>query len=328
MAEVRTVAIVVPVYNEAEVIAEFHSRLCSVVSQLPYSCAINYVDDGSTDSTREILRQLADQDTRVAVIELTRNFGHQAALMAGIDRCNADVIVTMDGDGQHPAELIPQMIDLIVLGYDVVLTQRLSDPNISIAKRWTSRVFYAWINRLSETQVVPGSADYRAITRRVSDTLKQMNEYHKFLRGMIAWTGYRAAILPYPQAPRLAGTSKYSPVKMLRLANAAVFSFSLVPVQVVVGLGALFVVLAGMEAIYVLSLWLLGQRNVLAPGWSSLMFVLLFVGGVIMVSLGILGMYVGYIFQEVKRRPVYLVGSASEVEPQREPADPAAVQGT
>jgi polyisoprenyl-phosphate glycosyltransferase len=328
MAEVRTVAIVVPVYNEAEVIAEFHSRLCSVVSQLLYLCTIYYVDDGSTDNTREILRQLAQKDERVEVIELTRNFGHQAALMAGIDRCNADVIITMDGDGQHPAELIPQMIDLIVMGYEVVLTQRLSDPNLSNVKRWTSRVFYASINRFGETQIVPGSADYRAISRRVSNTLKEMHEYHKFLRGMIAWTGYKAAILPYSQAPRLAGTSKYSAIKMLRLANAAVFSFSLVPVQVVVGFGALFVALAVIEAIYVLSLWLLGQRDVLAPGWSSLMFVLLFVGGVIIVSLGILGMYVGYIFQEVKGRPVYLVGSAPEIEPQHEPSDPAAAQGT
>jgi dolichol-phosphate mannosyltransferase len=160
------------------------------------------------------------------------------------------------------------------------------------------------------------------MTRPVSESLKQMGEYHKFLRGMIAWTGYKTAILPYIPAPRLAGKTKYSLAKMIRLANAAIFSFSLIPAQVVVALGGLFLVLAFLEAVYVTGLWLLGGRNVLAPGWSSLMFVILLVGGMIMVSLGILGIYVGYIFQEVKRRPVYIVRSIHAGEAEASPQVP------
>jgi polyisoprenyl-phosphate glycosyltransferase len=312
MTDVRTLAIVVPVYNEAQVISEFHRRLACVVDKLTSSTVIYYVNDGSTDATRNVLDELAQQDKRICVIELTRNFGHQAALIAGMEATTEDLIITLDGDGQHPPELIPQMIDLIQVGYEVVLTQRARDASIPTLKRVSSDLFYAWINLLSDTRIPAGSADYRALTRPVAETLKGMGEYHKFLRGMVAWTGYRTAILPYTQGPRLAGRTKYSLVRMIRLANAAIFSFSLVPIQIVVGLGAIFLVLALLEAIYVLSLWVLGQRNVLAPGWSSLMFVLLVIGGMIMVSLGILGIYVGYIFQEVKRRPVYILRRSEE----------------
>jgi polyisoprenyl-phosphate glycosyltransferase len=309
MAEARSLAIVVPMYNEVQAIPAFHRSLVSVLNRLHCRFEICYVDDGSTDGTGELLQRIAREDARICVLELTRNFGHQAALVAGLERANADIIITMDGDGQHPCDLIPQMVDLIEMGYDVVLTQRVHDSEGSHFKRLTSNLFYRLINRLSDTHVPAGSADFRAITRAVAQTIKQMGEYHKFLRGMIAWTGYKTAILPYVSAPRLAGRTSYSTRQMIRLANAAIFSFSIVPIQVVVGLGALFVVLAIIEAIYVMSLWLIGARSVLAPGWSSLMFVLLFVGGMIMVSLGILGIYVGYIFQEVKRRPVYIVRS-------------------
>jgi len=309
MSDVRTLAIVVPVYNEAQALPAFHRALSAALDGLTLTASICYVDDGSTDATPAVLRQLVADDSRIHIIELSRNFGHQAALSAGLDHANSDVIITMDGDGQHPGELIPQMVELISMGYDVVLTQRVEATNLPFTKKLTSGLFYNVINRLSDTQVVPGSADFRAMSCAVVSTIRQMGEYHRFLRGMIAWTGYKTAILPYVPPPRLAGQTKYSTLKMIRLANAAIFSFSLVPIQLVVGLGGLFVLLAILEAIYVLSLWLLGERNVLAPGWSSLMFVLLLVGGFIMVSLGILGIYVGYIFQEVKRRPVYVVRS-------------------
>jgi dolichol-phosphate mannosyltransferase len=317
---VRKLAVVVPVYNEAEAVPAFHQALASVLERLAYSAAIYYVDDGSTDGTGEALTRIAAADKRVTVLELSRNFGHQAALAAGLDRATGDVIITMDGDGQHPCELIIDMLGLIDAGYDVVLTQRMREggAQLPFSKRVASDLFYVLINRLSDTRVVAGSADFRAITCAVADTLRQMGEYHRFLRGMIAWTGYKTAILPYVPSPRLAGRTKYSTVKMLRLANAAIFSFSLVPIQIVVGLGALFVVLAIVEAFYVGGLWLVGQRDVLAPGWSSLMFVLLFVGGMIMVSLGIIGIYIGYIFQEVKRRPVYIVRSTHHADSEQQ----------
>jgi dolichol-phosphate mannosyltransferase len=213
----------------------------------------------------------------------------------------------MDGDGQHPPHMIPQMIELYEQGYDIVQAQRIEEQGSFSFKQATSAGFYALINRISGTQMTPGAADFRGISRQVVEALKSMPEYHRFLRGMIAWVGYRSAILPYQETERFAGTSKYSPAKMLRLAMDAVFSFSLVPLYIGLSAGGIFFCLAALEMIYVLSFWVTGRTSNLAPGWSSLMFVILIVSGMIMVLLGFIGIYVGYIFQEVKRRPVYLL---------------------
>jgi glycosyltransferase involved in cell wall biosynthesis len=237
---------------------------------------------------------------------LSRNFGHQAALTAGISAAHGDVVITMDGDGQHPPELIPQMLALVSQGYDIVQGQRLDGVQTGAFKKWTSGGFYRLLNSISGTHVLPGAADFRALSRQAVDALKSMPEYHRFLRGMISWMGYRSVILPYAEPKRTAGRSKYSFAKMVRLAMDALFSFSLAPLYIGLTLGAVLLCLAGLEMAYVLSFWVTGQTSGLAPGWSSLIFVILIVGGMLMVLLGFVGIYVGYIFQEVKRRPVFL----------------------
>lgn len=302
-----TIDIVVPVYNEEEALQVFHSMLCKVIDALAYRFTIIYVNDGSTDKTARILEQLAAEDGRVQTLELSRNFGHQAALTAGLDRAEGDLVITMDCDGQHPPSLIPELISLAELGYDVVITQRQEPESLSFLKRVSSNLFYRLINWIGDTHVLPGSADFRLMNRTAVTALRSMREYNRFLRGMVAWMGYRTIILPYQQPPRLAGSSKYSTRKMIRLATNAVFSFSLVPLYISLSLGGLFLVLAAAQAVWVFSLWLRGANDQLVPGWSSLMFILLITGGILMVSIGLAGIYIGYIFQEIKGRPVYLV---------------------
>jgi polyisoprenyl-phosphate glycosyltransferase len=300
--------IIVPVYNEELVVAEFHRRLMDVVAGLrrQHDVRICYVDDGSVDGTAGELAKLTADDSSVSVLELSRNFGHQAALTAGLDRAQGDVVVTLDGDGQHPPELIPQMVELYQAGYDVVLTQRVTADRPRV-KRWTSTAFYRLLSRISDTPITDGSADYRLLARPVLEALRGMREYHRFLRGMVAWTGFRTVVLPYAERPRLAGRAKYSLGRMVRFAADATFSFSLVPVGIAVVVGLGFLLLAAAEAVYVLSFWLTGRQHLLVPGWSSLMFMILIVGAALMIAVGLVGIYVGYIFQEVKRRPVYLV---------------------
>ena len=307
MPDTRTVAIIVPVYNEVGVVEKFHSRLRAVIDAMAARFIVYYVNDGSTDGTTDSLNRIADEDSRVVVLELSRNFGHQAALTAGLDHAKGDVVITMDGDGQHPPEMIPELLRLGEQGYDIVQTQRLDGDQRNSLKKWTSGWFYSLLNSLSGIVVEPGAADFRAMSRQAVDALKAMPEYHRFLRGMVSWIGYRTVILPYQPEERLGGASKYSLKKMLRLASDAIFSFSLVPLYIGLSLGALMLCLAGLEMVYVLSFWVRGMQSSLEPGWSSLMFVLLIVSGFIMILLGFVGMYIGYIFQEVKRRPVYLL---------------------
>jgi len=307
MKPLETIEIIIPVYNEEAGIEIFHHQLRAVVDELPHQFIFTYINDGSSDDTQIVLENLINSDERVKVIELSRNFGHQSAITAGIDQADADAVITMDGDGEHPAEMIVEMLKLTHAGYEVVIAQRIEDQQASWFKRWTSNSFYTLINRIGDTQIQPGVGDFRLITRNVLVSLKNMTEYHRFLRGIVAWMGYRTVILPYTPAKRIAGKSKFSLKKMLKLAMNAIFSFSLVPLYIAISLGGIFLLLALAEAIYVLRFWLLGLESGLAQGWSSLMFVLLIVGGTIMVTLGVIGIYLGYIFQEVKGRPSYLI---------------------
>lgn len=301
------VSLVIPVFNEAAVIETTHARIAAVVDSLPYMFEIWYVDDGSTDGTEAALERLAAHDERVRILTLSRNFGHQAALTAGLDHAEGEIIISLDGDGQHPPEMIPQMIALIEQGYDIVQAQRIEEGGVSF-KKITSDAFYWLINKISGTRIAPGAADFRALSRQALEALKSMPEYHRFLRGMIAWIGYRSVILPYHEQKRMAGKSKYSLRKMLRLAADAVFSFSLMPLYIGLSVGGIFLLLALAQILYVLFIFITRPANVyIAPGWSSLMAILLIASGIIMILLGFIGVYVGYIFQQVKGRPVYLL---------------------
>ena len=232
----------------------------------------------------------------------------------GLDASRGDLVITMDCDGQHPPELIPDMVNLFLQGYDVIQGQRGDAVAMGAFKKWTSEGFYKILNLISGTRVLPGAADFRAMSRQVVDALKSMPEYHRFLRGMIVWMGYRSVILPYHEPERVAGKSKYSVGKMIRLASDAIFSFSLMPLYIGLSAGFTFIILALIQMIYVLVLWLTHQTNRIVPGWSSLMAVLLIASGIIMILLGFIGVYVGYIFQEAKHRPIYLIRRSKSEE--------------
>jgi len=310
----KTIDIIIPFYNEAGGVEKMHARVRAAVDDLLHDLRFLYVDDGSTDGTADSLEALAREDGRVKVLLLSRNFGHQAALSAGLNASTGDVVVTLDGDGQHPPEMIPRMLDLVLQGYDVVQTQRVDQAGGASFKTWTSDMFYRLINLISGTRILPGTADFRALSRQAVEALKAMPEFHRFLRGMVAWIGYQSVILPYEPGERMAGQSKYSFGKMFRLAMDAIFSFSLVPLYIGLSAGGLLLCLALVEMLYVLSFWVTGQTSNLAPGWSSLMFVILIIGGILMVLLGFIGIYIGYIFQEVKKRPLYLIKGEKHVE--------------
>ncbi|NWG07806.1 MAG: glycosyltransferase family 2 protein [Chloroflexi bacterium] len=299
--------LVIPVFNEAGVVEQTYEKVREVIDSLPYQFSVYYVDDGSTDGTSESLAALARKDKRITVLQLARNFGHQAALTAGLDASHGDFVISMDADGQHPPTMIPEMIRLFEQGYDIVQAQRIEDGQGVSFKRITSSAFYSLINRISGTRIAPGAADFRGMSRQAVDALKSMPEFHRFLRGMISWIGYKTVILPYHETTRVAGRSKYSLGKMFRLAMDAIFSFSLMPLYIGLSAGGVFFCLAALEMIYVLSFWIEGDTSTLAPGWSSLMFVILIASGMLMILLGFIGVYVGYIFQEVKRRPIYLL---------------------
>lgn len=299
---------VIPLFNEGSAVRDFHRELTEAIAGLPYVFGFLYVNDGSTDETGEVLDSLSVVDTRVHQIRLSRNFGHQAALAAGLEASDADALIMMDGDGEHPPRLAVEMLRRFEEGYDIIQARRLDKARSGfLLKTLASRSFYWLINRMGETKIAEGSADFRLLSKQAANALRQLPESHRFYRGMVQWIGYRSMVLPYAPANRIGGRSKYSLRKMLRLAADGIFSFSLVPLRIGLFLGVLFLLLGGGEMIYVLSFVLRGEASNLVPGWSSLMLMLTISSGISMLLTGILGIYVGMIFQEVKRRPVYLV---------------------
>jgi dolichol-phosphate mannosyltransferase len=248
---------------------------------------------------------------------LSRNFGHQAALSCGLEQADGDVLITMDGDGQNPPELIPEMLALYQDGYDIVICQRRQDADQTFFKRVTSQGFYKFINWFGNQKMVPNAADFRLLSKRAVQALISMPEYHRFLRGMVSWIGFKSTVLPFDPPPRIGGKSKYTHKKMLHLATDAIFSFSLSPLRLGLYTGALFYILAIIEVIYVLYLWISGNTAQLEPGWSSLMFMILIVGGTLTTVVSFIGIYIGYIFQEVKDRPVYIVKETNFDDPDR-----------
>ena len=301
---------VIPLFNEEEGLIEFHRLLEETVLPDGYNRRYVYVNDGSSDGTQRLLEELAAKDSNVTIIQLSRNFGHQAALSAGLDAATADVVITMDGDGQHPPFLIPEMLRLHAAGYDIVQAQRLDQRRSGgFLKRTTSQVFYRLLSVVGEVNLVAGTSDFRLLSRQALDALKRLPEYHRFLRGMIVWIGFPSVVLPYKPGVRLAGNAKYSIRKMMRLAADGFFSFSLVPLRIGLLLGSVFIALALVELSFIAIAWFGGNRDQLVPGWTSLVLILTFASAINMILQGILGIYIGMIFREVKRRPVYLIKS-------------------
>jgi polyisoprenyl-phosphate glycosyltransferase len=298
------ISIVLPVYNEA---GNLRPMFRAVVEQLeaigePYE--LIFVDDDSKDQSLAVLRELAAANPHVRVVSFSRNFGHQAAITAGLQYARGRAIITMDSDMQHPPELIPHMIAAWREGAQVVFTVRHDAEETSWFKRWTSKTYYQFLNSISDVAIVPGAADFRLLDRVAADALLAMPERSRFLRGMISWLGFRQVGLNYKAKPRLHGASKYSLRKMLSLAMRGITSFSVVPLRVSAVLG---LIAAGVGLPY--GVWAVYAKfftNTTVPGWSSLMVAILFLGGVQLMSIGVIGEYIGRIYTEVKARPHFL----------------------
>ena len=299
-------SVISPCYNESEVIGLFYETLRPVLASLDHlDFEMVFVDDGSTDDTLAQLNRLAESDPALRVLSLSRNFGHQVALTAGIDHAVGDAVVMMDSDLQHPPSVIPELVRQWRAGHDVVTAIRQRTDGEGWFKGLTSRGFYALLNALSGTKVPAGAADFCLLSRRVCQSLRDMPERHRFLRGLVSWAGFDRAFVPYVAPQRAAGRTKYSMVKMVGLALDAVFSFSAEPLRLALraGLGITFLGFVYLAWTLIYGYLLDG----LVPGYSSLIGVTMILGGCQLVFIGLIGQYLARVFEEVKGRPIYLL---------------------
>lgn len=296
--------VIVPCYQECDGIERFHASLTAVLDGLSgVSSHILYIDDGSTDGTLELLNGLERMDCRVQVYSLSRNFGHQVALSAGLDVSRSDVAILMDSDLQHPPSLIVDLCERYCAGYDVVSAVRAETVGASLFKRTSSHMFYSVFNRLSDMPIEPGAADFCLLSRRAKEALIEMPERHRFLRGMIAWVGFPRAFVKYVAPSREAGVSKYTSWRMMKLAMDAVFSFSTRPILLILKTGLAVVLFGIFYLCYEVVRYLICGDAV--RGWPSLVALITMIGGLQLVSIAVCGGYIARIFEEEKRRPLY-----------------------
>jgi dolichol-phosphate mannosyltransferase len=304
--QTQTLCVVAPCYNEAEVIGFFYEQLKQVLNSLPgLEHRILFIDDGSHDGTLAKLNALAERDPAIEVYSLSRNFGHQVALSAGLDAARGDAVVMMDSDLQHPPALIPRLVQFWREGNDVVSAVRNQTADSTLFKRATSKLFYRVLHFMTDTPIVPGAADFCLLSCRAHQALCQLPERHRFLRGMVSWIGFQRAFVTFDAPPRLAGRSKYTTLKMFTLALHATFSFSVTPIRMATQLGFITIGLSLLYLTYILA-WMLAGKG-MVPGWTSLIFVTTFLGGVQLAFIGVVGEYIARIFEEVKGRPMYLL---------------------
>lgn len=301
----QMLSVVVACFNEEEVIEETHRRLSQSVGTLLDDYEIIYVDDGSSDSSARKLAAIQVSDPHVIVICLSRNFGHQIAVTAGLEYARGDAVVLIDADLQDPPEVIADMVQRWREGFHVVYGVRESRAGETAFKKFSARVFYRLINRLSEIQIPLDTGDFRLMDKRVVSALRQMKEKHRLLRGMTSWVGFNQTAVPYARAARWAGESKYPLKKMLLLALDGIVSFSTLPLRIVTLIGISFSLISILGVIYALALRLLTSNWV--PGWTLIFISLLLIGGLQLVCLGIMGEYIGRIYNETKDRPLFLV---------------------
>ena len=304
MRTVKRISIVVPVYNEEENIAHFVQSVTAVMEQLPYTYEMLFIDDGSRDRSREILLELGTRDPRVQSIFLARNSGHQLALTCGIDHAEGDAVITMDGDLQHPPELLPVLLAKWEEGYDIVQTVRLTTEGASLFKRLTSKYYYRLLNALSDVEIQEGGSDFRLMDRKAVLALRRYREHARFIRGIVGAMGFRRTTVEFVAHERFAGQSKFSLHKMISFALDGILAYSVQPLRVAFYAGVLSALLAVLLFLHVLFETLSGAT---VPGWSTIVVCSLFFGGMQMMLLGICGEYIARILQEVKNRPLYLI---------------------
>ncbi len=300
-------SLVIPVFNEVETLGLLFPALKDVLRESGCSSEIVFVDDGSLDGSSEILDDLAGSDVTVKVLHFSRNFGHQAAVTAGLDFARGDAVVIMDADLQDPPAIIHQMLELYRAGFEVVSAQRISRASDSPFKSWTAKGFYWLMKTAVDKRVQPEVGDFRLLSRVVVDAVCQFREQHRFMRGLIAWLGFREAVVPFHRQARAAGETKYPLSKMLRFAWTAISSFSALPLRLTVLLGALFMIGGGFYLAYALFTALVVKSVV--PGWTSLVCIQIIFSGITLFAIGMVGDYVARIYEEAKARPLYVVSS-------------------
>ena len=302
----KKISILIPAYNEQDVLPHLYERLSKLAGETPnYVFEFLFVNDGSRDKTLEIIKSYAEKDPRVAYINLSRNFGKETAMIAGLDNANGDATVIIDADLQDPPELIPQMIEYWEQGYDDVYARRTNRLGESWLKKSTSKAFYKILQRSTSIPIQQDTGDFRLLSRRCVEALRQIRESQRYTKGMFSWIGYSKKEITYSRDPRLAGKTKWSYLKLLDLAVEGIVSFTTTPLRISTYVGLLVSVFAFAYTIYlVVRTWLFGTD---LAGYPSMMAVILFLGGVQLLSLGIIGEYIGRIFNETKHRPLYFI---------------------
>jgi dolichol-phosphate mannosyltransferase len=312
-ADIPSISLIIPVYNEVEVLPTLYHRLTRVMEGLAEPYEILFVDDGSDDGSLALLRELRAGDARVKLLGLSRNFGHQIAITAGLDHSSGHAAVVLDADLQDPPEVIPQLVEQWRKGYDIVYAVRQKRHGEGVFKLATAAAFYRLLRRLTSTEIPVDAGDFRLMSRRAVDTLTSLRERSRFIRGLASWIGFRQTSVLYVRDMRYAGTTKFPLKKMVRFAFNGLLSFSSVPLQLASYLGFIVSCVSFVYIAYAVWLKLFTDRTIL--GWASVMVAVLFLGGVQLLCLGIVGEYIGRIYEEVKQRPLYIVEEARGVEP-------------
>ncbi len=311
-------SVVVPMYNEEDVLAETYRRLTKVMGKSGFSYEIVFVNDGSRDKTGQMLGEICDKDNRIKLLDFSRNFGHQVAITAGMDHSSGQCIAVIDGDLQDPPELIPEMIKLWKEGYDVVYGKRISRKGESFFKKLTAAVFYRFLKSMTDVDIPVDTGDFRLIDRRVRDALMHVKEKNRYVRGLISWLGFRQTAIEFEREERFAGETKYPLKKMLKLALDGITSFSYKPLKLASYLGTFFSLGSFIYLIYVIAKRIFSPGTV-QPGWASTLAVSLFFNGITLLFLGIIGEYVGRIYDEVKGRPLYLIKKTRNLPDNKNP---------
>ena len=306
------IEIVVPVFNEEGNVEELYRQVSAALDPLGLTYGFLYVDDGSRDGTVAKLQELGAKDPRVKHLSFTRNFGHQAALLAGLEHSTGECVVTMDGDLQHPPQVVPQLVRHWLDGVDIVVTSRDLGKSMSAFKRMATLGFYGLMNRISGLHLPPGAADFRLLDRRAVDTLVAFPERQKFLRGLTAWTGYRAVTVEYQVGARHSGQAKYTIRGLARLALNGITSFSAKPLRLAFYLGLIIFALSATYGLVAIVAHFMGSTP---PGWTSVLVSVLAIGGLQMTFIGLIGEYLARVFDEVKRRPYYLLKTEAKPRP-------------
>lgn len=298
-------SIVIPAYNEQEVLPEFHRRVTEVLSGISMDAEFVYVNDGSSDSTLQVLHGLCEKDERVAVVDLSRNFGKEIALTAGLHKANGDAVVVIDADLQDPPELIPKLLEEWRNGYDVVYAKRMARSGETLLKKATAHVFYRFMQQIGRVKIPEDTGDFRVLSRRAVNALNTLNEYHRFMKGLFAWIGYKQKAVIYQRDPRFAGETKWNYWKLWNFAIEGITSFTTAPLRIATYIGLLTALGAFAYGTYMIIETLLYGNPV--AGYPSLIVIILFLGGVQLTAIGVIGEYLGRIFNETKQRPLYFV---------------------